>query len=360
MTKKPFYSIVIPTYNRATDLRFAINCILRQTFHDYEIVISDNCSTDNTEKTVASIGNERIRYYRNATNIGEKRNYQKGISLARGKYVFLHGDDDFLLNEDALRDVHQKICKLGPGFIRINYVCRAPDKKTLFDFVPNKGFDKDEFLPAGSSGKETVDFILKTDTYFVSGIIFNNSLVRDVSIINCQPCPWIDIVLNAALARGAYYVSSRYIVGSWSQWRTGEGEPHVLFGVVDNKLQSESFLAVVKNKLIKDEYEVFLYQFLYKIYVCMFPAIKFYTGRNNLQVISRRIVALCPIIEQNVIFQLYLTLALITPNFILAMLRKYFFYKFTTMYRINRRSKLGRQFDSVSSLFSNHDDRRSK
>lgn len=360
MTRKPFFSIVIPTYNRATDLRFAINCILRQTFHDYEIIISDNCSTDNTEKTVASIKNERIRYYRNSTNIGEKGNYQKGISLARGKYVFLHGDDDFLLNKLTLRDIHQKIRKFGSGFIRVNYVCRTPNKKTLFDFVPNKGFDADQFLLAGSSGNKVIDFIFKTDVYFVSGIVFINSPKSDVSIIDCQPCPWIDIVIHAAMTHGAYYISSRYIVGSWSQWRTGAGEPHRLFDVVDGKLQSESLLAVVKSKLREDEYEAFLYQFLYKIYVCMFPAIKFYTGRSNLRVMSRRIVALCPIIEQNVIFQLYLTLALITPNFILAQLRKYFFYKFTTMYRVNSQSKLGKQLDTISSLFSNHDHRRSQ
>ena len=59
-----FFSIVIPTYNQANFLKKAINSILEQSYKNYEIIIIDNYSKDNTSKIVSSFKNKKIRYFK--------------------------------------------------------------------------------------------------------------------------------------------------------------------------------------------------------------------------------------------------------------------------------------------------------
>lgn len=94
--KKPFFSIIIPTYNRAKFLKIAINSILNQTFHNYEIIIIDDGSTDNTQKiTQNKILNPKIRYiYQSHKGVSPARNL--GIASSKGEFIcFLDSDDRF-------------------------------------------------------------------------------------------------------------------------------------------------------------------------------------------------------------------------------------------------------------------------
>src|SRR5579884_3991968 len=63
----------------------------------------DDCSPDNTSEVVASLSDERVRYVRNESNLGHLRNYNKGIQLARGKYVWLISADDYLRRPYVLK-----------------------------------------------------------------------------------------------------------------------------------------------------------------------------------------------------------------------------------------------------------------
>lgn len=92
---KSFFSIIIPTYNRATYLGHAIESVLSQTFTDFEIVIVDDGSTDNTESIVKQMRDRRIRYFKKKN---EERSIARnfGIQKAQGQYVnFLDSDDIF-------------------------------------------------------------------------------------------------------------------------------------------------------------------------------------------------------------------------------------------------------------------------
>ena len=93
MTKKPFFSIVIPTYNRAEKLQFALHCLLKQTFKDFEVIVSDNWSTDNTKDVVMHSGDKRIKYTRNIKPTIYSLNLQNAINHAYGGYIFFHSDD---------------------------------------------------------------------------------------------------------------------------------------------------------------------------------------------------------------------------------------------------------------------------
>jgi len=91
------FSIVIPTYNRSELLPRAINSVLKQTFHDYELIIVDDCSTDNTQDILKTFQHPKLSVIRQATNQGVSAARNTGIQQAKGEYIcFLDDDDAFL------------------------------------------------------------------------------------------------------------------------------------------------------------------------------------------------------------------------------------------------------------------------
>lgn len=95
----PFFSVIIPTYNRALFIKKAIQSVIAQTFTDFELIIIDDASTDNTREMVQSFSDSRIIYMRNETNLERCISRNKGIILAKGNYIcFLDSDDYHLSN----------------------------------------------------------------------------------------------------------------------------------------------------------------------------------------------------------------------------------------------------------------------
>ncbi len=93
---QPFFSVVIPVYNRAHLLRAALDSVLEQTCKDFEIVIVDDGSEDDPQGVVAALNDPRIRLIRQANGGGGKAR-NTGIDAARGKFVAtLDSDDRFL------------------------------------------------------------------------------------------------------------------------------------------------------------------------------------------------------------------------------------------------------------------------
>ncbi len=90
----PLFSVIIPTYNRAVMLYKSINAVVNQTFEDWELIVIDDASNDNTYKVVSDFENYKIKYVKNELNIERSASRNKGIELAKGKYIcFLDSDD---------------------------------------------------------------------------------------------------------------------------------------------------------------------------------------------------------------------------------------------------------------------------
>lgn len=89
-------SIGMPVYNGEPYLAAALDSLLCQTYTDFELIISDNASTDRTEAICKQYAAQdaRIRYYRNSTNIGATRNYNLLVEMARGQYFKWAAHDD--------------------------------------------------------------------------------------------------------------------------------------------------------------------------------------------------------------------------------------------------------------------------
>ena len=96
LDQKPFFTVGIPTFNRGDSLRSAIKQLLQQSFSDFELIISDNASQDNTGSVVEAFKDDRIKYIRHQNNIGALNNFRSIADQALGRYLVIHQDDDFL------------------------------------------------------------------------------------------------------------------------------------------------------------------------------------------------------------------------------------------------------------------------
>lgn len=93
---RPTVSFVVPCYRLAQFLPECIESILGQTYGDFEVLIMDDCSPDNTGEVAHSFGDPRVVHVRNPVNLGHLANYNRGIELARGRYIWLISPDDRL------------------------------------------------------------------------------------------------------------------------------------------------------------------------------------------------------------------------------------------------------------------------
>ena len=98
MNSTPLVSVGLPTYNRASTLRRAVESIVGQDYRNLELIIGDNASTDDTERVCAQYcaKDSRVRYIRHASNLGANANFRHVLSEARGEYFMSLGDDDWL------------------------------------------------------------------------------------------------------------------------------------------------------------------------------------------------------------------------------------------------------------------------
>ena len=126
----PLVTIGIPTYNRANSyLRQALESAVKQTYPNIEIVVSDNCSTDDTETLVKYFEDPRIRYFKQTENIGAYKNFNFCLHQAHGKYFLILSDDD-LVDHDFI-DVCMKSANYSTDIGIIRTGTRVIDDKGI-------------------------------------------------------------------------------------------------------------------------------------------------------------------------------------------------------------------------------------
>ena len=96
---EPKFSVVIPTRERCETLHYAINTILNQTYDDFELVVMDNASQDETKDVVYDFEDDRIKYYQSPERLSMQDNWELALSKVKGQYVTFIGDDDGFIPE---------------------------------------------------------------------------------------------------------------------------------------------------------------------------------------------------------------------------------------------------------------------
>ena len=127
----PNVSICIPSYNCGAFIGKAIQSVLDQTYQDFEIIVIDDCSTDNSEEVVKSFKDPRIKFFKNEKNLGMVPNTNKALKLASGEFVgVLHPDDYYA---PKMIETTLKAFSENPevGFIYSSYVVVDKDDKIV-------------------------------------------------------------------------------------------------------------------------------------------------------------------------------------------------------------------------------------
>ena len=137
----PTVSIGLPVFNGENYLAESVESILNQTLGDFELIISDNASTDRTQEIARQFAarDKRVRYHRNETNIGGARNQKLTVDLSRGRYFRLGAHDDLIAPtflEECVAELERRpdvvICY--PGTVVID-----PDGNQVSEYQSERG-----------------------------------------------------------------------------------------------------------------------------------------------------------------------------------------------------------------------------
>jgi len=172
--KAPFFSIVIPVFNRGDFIICALESCLKQTFANFEIIVVDDGSTDHTAASIGSINDERVKYlFQLNSERGVARN--NGVSRAKGQYIFFLDSDDFI-KENHLERAY-------------NYLYKSDFPELLFTgitFLNEKGkflFKTENFKSEISKSVILKNNVCASAFFIRKDIAINNAFseIRDLS-----------------------------------------------------------------------------------------------------------------------------------------------------------------------------------
>ena len=150
-------TIIIPTRSRANTLRYALLTCTTQAYEDLEIIVSDNCSDDDTEAVVRSVNDPRVRYLKTPQRISMRANFEFALSHVREGFVGFIGDDDGLL-PDAIERAASFLARSGlKALTSVMAFYRWPCAP---DSIKNSGIL--QFCPGGDVTRNPAEYIDKT------------------------------------------------------------------------------------------------------------------------------------------------------------------------------------------------------
>lgn len=161
---KIFFSIIIPTYNRANLIANTLESALNQTFESYEIIVIDDGGTDDTHNIIGHFNHSKINYFKkeNAER-GAARNF--GILRAKGEYITFLDSDDFLY-PDYLDNAYETISKKGfPPFFHLAYEVRVFDGNLLFK--------------ANNIRSNEINFLIRGNNLSCMGVFIKRNLIPE-------------------------------------------------------------------------------------------------------------------------------------------------------------------------------------
>lgn len=245
MEKKTIISICIPTYNQTIHLKKLLFSIYNQKEVSYEIIITDDSTTNDVEQLISShkknSNNPPILYFRNSPSLGAPKNWNFGISLAKGDFIKIMHHDGWFEDEFALKKLLDKI-----QYKKNTFVFSAV-RNDVNDRVFNYRISEENFI---SIKKEPEKLILANLIGGPSGILYPNHLDSkfDESII------WlVDIEFYLQLFKKGFNIE--YI-------------DEILY---TSKVDGDS---LTNNNLINSEKQLEEYSYLFNKYIKSLPFLK--------------------------------------------------------------------------------------
>lgn len=186
---KPLWSVTIPTYNAAEYLGETLESVLNQGINveKMEIIVVDNCSTDNTAEIVKSVGGSRIKLFVNDKNLGAYGNFNRCVEVASGEFIHLLNADDLIKP-----GFYQRVEEAFAQHPQVHLVCCNAD------FI-----DENSVI----TGPVPVITCLGQPTNDISEMLYRNPLLT----------PTVVVKKNAYEQLGGFDIQFKF-VGDWEMW----------------------------------------------------------------------------------------------------------------------------------------------
>ncbi|HNP17453.1 MAG TPA: glycosyltransferase family A protein [Fulvivirga sp.] len=163
MKVDPIFSIILPTFNRENFIKRAIDSVLAQVFTDFELIIIDDGSTDNTDKVVCEYDDPRVKYFYKQN---EERNIARnfGITIAKGQYICFLDSDDYLLPN------HLEVARI---------LCRDVSS---WGYIGNLTWSYE----VGNNVDAIRKNLIKENPFAINGVIISRELLTDIRFIESR------------------------------------------------------------------------------------------------------------------------------------------------------------------------------
>ena len=114
-------SVIMPSYNTARFIGNSIKSVLNQTYTNWELIIVDDCSTDNTDEVVENFKDKRIKFFKNKKNYGAAFSRNRALKLAEGRWIAFLDSDDLWVNTKLEKQI-SFMKKNGYSFTYTDYM----------------------------------------------------------------------------------------------------------------------------------------------------------------------------------------------------------------------------------------------
>lgn len=242
-------SVIIPTYNRGKLILRAINSVLNQTYKNIEIIVVDDCSSDDTKTIVQSINDKRVRYLCLDKNSGACVARNKGIECAQGDYIaFQDSDDEWLPSKLEKQIEIMKSVKADVSFCNFTKI----NKTTSERIIQPKNISED-FLK--------YETLLKKSIVSTQCIVAKKECFKDIKFDETLPRlqDW-DIILSLSKKYSIYHIDEA-LVNMYVQEDSISNHPDRGIRAL-NILWKKHKESVDNNKEIKYAWHIYLGNYL--------------------------------------------------------------------------------------------------
>ncbi len=212
MEKEPLVTVGVPTYNSERYIKECLDSILGQTYKNLEIIVSDNGSTDDTEKIVLSYSDSKIRFKRNSENIYCYGNYNVILGMSKGDLIAFYHSDDVYLPDMVEKEVkflreHTQAAAVFTEAHEIDESGRMTAEKTF----PRKFSEVDiiDFRKAYNGFLEYWDFLICPSGMFVKDIFTQVGYFKEERFfLKTQDSMWLELLNKHGMKKDMIFTAN--------------------------------------------------------------------------------------------------------------------------------------------------------
>jgi len=239
MKNEPFFSILLPTRNNAEYIGGAIQTILNQDFDDYELIVSNNNSDDNTEEVVKSFKSDKLVYVETKKVYPLDRNWNFALFYAKGKYILMIGDDDGVTKFGLKKLKEEIISNNFPDLISQPLVRYHFDENLIcFNKMP---YEKVNTV------KEGFEKVLEGEGVVEANVhtIFKRKILKSSKLYSMPSPDFVAILKLLHWSKSIYYSDTYAIIHGYT--KKSSGQTFALKDLDEIKKQSKDFKEMVSN-----------------------------------------------------------------------------------------------------------------